>query len=160
MDKTHKETVENSYKNGKYANYRTGVYRIWKLKPWGLYRVEVCYFLPLRAVPLAAFPATAILFSQSDYDYEALGRKLCRQGQVIMLVKPPGAKFTSSLQQAEDFLQAVWQTLAYKIRGQVASPPELSWWSEPTAWPVLELAASLKNHRYYMRPDESGMINA
>lgn len=134
--------------------YMPGAFHFWKRRGWRFYPVNTRYFIPTRHRTGQGFPITVLAIdpTNSAADWLDLTGRLSQAGEVVVAVELSAAGDVVA-GQAALFLEAAWTAIALKIGGLAASPLRLSWWGTGEAAAVVERAALLTTHKYYLPPD-------
>ena len=146
----------DAYKRPEFANVCVGTLRLWKRQGRRLYPVHVRYLVPTTRIPGKGFPVVSFCLdhpSNWDSEWENFTGRLCLSGTLVIIVELPTFGETTR-QQAQTFLKATWLTIATRLGGLAETPVRVSWWGPGNAAPVMEQAARLRLHKYYLPPVE------
>jgi hypothetical protein len=131
-----------------------GSFHFWKRHGWRFYPVNTYYFIPASNRPSTGFSITVLAVDPASQAGEWLlpATKICQDGSVVIAVELPNPDGPIH-RQAENFMEAGWTAIAFKIGGLAGTPIRLTWWGTGEAAPVVEQATRLSGHKYYLRPD-------
>jgi hypothetical protein len=140
-----------------YPECTVGTYQIWHFRFLAIYPTTVTYLIPTGgAEPSENFPVIAVSggkFLDHPTAYVHLLRHICLKGYVVLFVDTDtGPLDCQHRRMAEEFLEAVRQTLVKKIGGQAATPPRLAWWGHSMGAKVQALAAQMTTNPNYLQP--------
>lgn len=132
-----------------------GAFHFWKRHGWRFYPVNTHYFIPTAKRPGEGYPVTVLALdpAQPADDWRQAAARLCQEGALVIAVELPGAPRLTLDRQVETFLEAAWVGVALKIGGLAGSPIRLAWWGCGETAPVVEQAARLSGHKYYLPPE-------
>lgn len=146
----------DAYSNPEFANVCVGTLRLWKRHGRRVYPINVRYLVPTSRIPGKGFPVVSFCLdhpSNWNREWEDFTGRLCLAGMLVIIVELPELDRTTQ-QQAHTFLKATWHTIATRFGGLSQTPVRVSWWGPGQAAPVIEQAARLRSHKYYLPPVE------
>jgi hypothetical protein len=109
--------------------------------------------MPRSKRPGSGFPVAILALdpANSGGEWQQAVERLGQAGTIVVAIELPAAPENLDLQ-AATFLEAAWVAIALKIGGLAGSPVHLTWWGCGLTGPVVEQAARLTAHKYYLPP--------
>jgi hypothetical protein len=139
-----------------YEKFTVDTHQVWHFRFFAIYPTTVTYLIPEGAVLLDGFPIVVISggkFLGHPTAYVKLLQHICRKGYIVMVVDTDtGPLDCQHSRMAEEFLEAVRQTLVKKIGGRAANPPKIAWWGHSMGAKVQALAAQMTSNKFYLQP--------
>ena len=130
-----------------------GAFHFWKRHGWRFYPVNTQYFIPRSKRPGTGYPVAVLAVDPAEPagEWQQAVERLCQEGTIVIAVELP-ATLENVNRQVATFLEAAWVAFALKIGGLAGSPIHLTWWGCGSTGPVVEQAAKLAAHKYYLPP--------
>lgn len=131
-----------------------GAFHFWKRHGWRFYPVNTHYFIPRSKRPGTGFPVTVLAFDPANHaeEWRLAVERLCQDGTIVIAVELSTIRDTVD-RQVVTFLEAAWVAFDKKIGGLAGSPIHLTWWGFGSTAPIVEQAALLVAHKYYLPPE-------